>query len=112
MSTEPPHGWFRYGVPDLPTSPFIDFEPEPGYFRYDERAAQRVIDFIENFTVHTKGRFAGKPFILAPWQKDKIIRPLYGTMQWDEQLGRWRRQHVLAWYEVARKQGKVSFSRR
>jgi phage terminase large subunit-like protein len=93
-------------VAKLPISPFINFEPEPGFFRYDEAAAQRVIDFIERFCVHTKGRFAGKPFTLSEWQKDKILRPLYGTMQWDEQLGDWRRQHMLAWYEVARKQGK------
>lgn len=89
-----------------PVSPFIDFEPEAGYFRYEESRADRVIRFIETFCVHTKGRFAGKPFILSEWQKREIIRPLYGHVQWDDQLGMWRRQHSIAWVEMARKQGK------
>lgn len=87
-------------------SPFIRFAPDPGFFRYMPDRAERVIAFIERFCVHTKGRFAGQPFILTTWQKDKIIRPLYGTVQWDDQLGQWRRQHAIAWLEMARKQGK------
>ncbi|WP_144121132.1 terminase large subunit [Catellatospora sichuanensis] len=91
---------------DLPISPFIDFEPESRLFRYDESKAERVIRFIETFCVHTKGRFAGKPFLLTDWQKNEIIRPLYGHMQWDTQLGAYRRQYSIAWLEMARKQGK------
>lgn len=90
----------------LPISPFIDFEPEDDFFRYDDDEAERVIRFIEKFCCHTKGRFAGKPFILSDWQKNEIIRPLYGHMQYDDQLGMWRRQHSIAWIEMARKQGK------
>lgn len=90
----------------LPVSPFIDFEPAPGFFRYHERRAEKVIAFIQEHCKHTKGRFAGEAFILTDWQKDKIIRPLYGTMQYDTQLGEYRRQFAIAWLEMARKQGK------
>jgi len=87
-------------------SPYICFDPEPGYFRYMPSRAERVVRFIEGWCLHTKGRFAGKPFVLKWWQKERIIRPLYGTVQWDDQLGMWRRQYALAWLELARKQGK------
>jgi phage terminase large subunit-like protein len=96
----------RLADADMPPCPLINFVPESGYFRYDAARAERAIRFIEEWCVHTKGRFAGKPFILTWWQKDKIIRPLYGRVQWDSQLCEWRRQHSIAWLEVARKQGK------
>jgi phage terminase large subunit-like protein len=46
-------------------------------------AAERVIRFVERITVHTKGRFAGKPFVLTEWQKDSIIRPIFGNLKED-----------------------------
>ncbi|MFD1083879.1 terminase large subunit [Micromonospora andamanensis] len=80
--------------------------PEPGLFRYDETRAQRVINFIEKLIVHTKGRHAGAPFILTDWQKNEIIRPLYGTVAYDDQYDEWVRQYRIAWLEMARKNGK------
>ncbi|MGR6999929.1 terminase large subunit domain-containing protein [Yinghuangia aomiensis] len=56
--------------------------------------------------VHTKGRAARKPFILAPWQRDDIVRPLFGTLRYDDQLGEWVRQYRTAWIELGRKNGK------
>ncbi len=32
---------------------------------------------------HTQGRWAGKPFELMPYQRDEIIRPLYGNVDQD-----------------------------
>lgn len=42
-----------------------------------ETHAQRAIRLINNLT-HTKGKFAGQPFDLRPWQQ-KIIRQLFKT---------------------------------
>jgi phage terminase large subunit-like protein len=56
--------------------------------------------------VHTKGRWARRPFLLAPWQLEEIIRPLFGSARWEEQLGEYVRQYTLAWIELARKNGK------
>ena len=51
--------------------------------------------------MHTKGRFAGLAFTLAPWQRDDIIRPLFGTID-SGGLRRYRTAYV----EVGRKNGK------
>lgn len=87
-------------------APHAPAVPSEGTFRFDEKRAERVVRFIETFIVHTKGRHAGTPFILAPWQKDEIIRPLYGTVALDSQYDEWVRQYRIAWLEMARKNGK------
>lgn len=74
--------------------------------RIDEEAADRVVLFFQNMLQHTKGRWAGQPFVLADWQQTGIILPLFGTVRHDKQLGQWVRQHRIAWLEVARKNGK------
>lgn len=89
-----------------PLAPHAPAVPPEGTFRFDEKRAERVVRFIETFIVHTKGRHAGTPFILAPWQKDEIIRPLYGTVALDSQYDEWVRQYRIAWLEMARKNGK------
>ncbi len=61
-----------------------------------------TIQFIERRLAHTKGEWAGLPFILEPWQRDDIIRPLFGTT--DPDTG--RRQYKTAYIELARKNGK------
>ena len=74
--------------------------------RFNEERAASTVNFFEKALVHTKGRWARKPFILTPWQADDIIRPLFGTERFDEQLGTWVRAYTLAWIELARKNGK------
>ncbi len=66
----------------------------------------KVTGFFETILVHTKGRYARKPFILAPWQKDEILTPLFGVVEWDDEHGLYRRRYSIAWLEVARKNGK------
>lgn len=78
-----------------------------GTQRFDEDRADRVCRFFEQGLVHTKGRWARRPFILTPWQRDEIIRPLFGTVRYDDQLEEWVRQYTLAWIELARKNGKM-----
>lgn len=65
----------------------------------------RVELFFERVLRHTKGRWAGKPFLLEPWQRHDIIRPLYGTLDPDG-----TRQYRSALIGVARKNGKSELS--
>ena len=67
----------------------------------DEARANHAQRFFENVLVHTKGRFAGKPFLLPDWQRDGIIRPIFGQI--DEKGHRVVR---TAYLEVGRKNGK------
>lgn len=74
--------------------------------RFNEARAERAVGFFEKLLVHTKGIYARQPFILAPFQRDDIIRPLFGTETKDADSGEWVRLYTLAWLEVARKNGK------
>lgn len=67
----------------------------------DEARADRAQAFFERVLVHTKGRWAGVPFTLAPWQRDDLIRPLFGTLRPDG-----TRRYRTAYVEVGRKNGK------
>ncbi len=49
---------------------------------FDLDAAQRVEKFFLLLR-HSKGKFAGKPFVLDEWQRDKIIYPLFGWKRSD-----------------------------
>jgi len=65
-----------------------------------------VVAFFDEILVHTKGRWARTPFHLADWQRDGIAVPLFGTVIWDDESGRYRRRYRIAWIEIARKNGK------
>src|SRR5579884_734756 len=80
--------------------------PSTELFLYDETRAERAVAFFERVLVHTKGRHARKPFLLTDWQKDEIVRPLFGTVMYDGQLDEYVRQYRIAWLEMARKNGK------
>lgn len=62
--------------------------------------------FFEELLVHTKGSYARKRFILKGWQRDEIIRPLFGETAWSPELGDYKRRYEVAWIEIARKNGK------
>lgn len=68
--------------------------------------ADRVEHFFERILTHTKGRWARSPFVLEPWQRDEIIRPLFGTARWDDDLQAWVRLYNEAWLELGRGNGK------
>ncbi|EFC86456.1 terminase large subunit [Parafrankia sp. EUN1f] len=75
-------------------------------WHFDDARADRAQRFVERGLVHTKGRHARRPFLLEPWQRDEIIRPMFGTVMYDPQLEQWVRQYRLAWIELGRKNGK------
>ena len=66
---------------------------------YDKRKADRAVAFIQSLK-HTKGVWAGKPFILFPWQ-EQIIRDIYGTVKENGY-----RQFNTAFVEICKKAGK------
>jgi len=70
-------------------------------FWYDKAEADRIERFFQELLQHGKGEWAGKPFLLAPWQRDEIIRPIFGQMRPDG-LRRYRTVYI----EVPRKSGK------
>ena len=82
----------------------MGFEYTPSSFmlptsHYDEAKADRAVRFIQNLC-HTKGRWAGKPFILLPWQ-EQIVRDIFGIVRADG-----KRQFLTAYVEIPKKQGK------
>jgi phage terminase large subunit-like protein len=74
-------------------------------FHFDQAAADRAVNFIEKFCSHVKGELGGRPFILEAWQKDDIIRPLFG---WKRPDG--RRKYRTCYVEIPRKNGKSNLS--
>jgi len=62
--------------------------------------------FAEEICVHTKDRWARTPFILADWQRDDIVRPLFGEVRWDPEWQTYVRRYRSGWIELARKNGK------
>ncbi|MDY6960322.1 MAG: terminase TerL endonuclease subunit [Pseudomonadota bacterium] len=74
-------------------------------YHFDDAAADQAVAFFENCLFHTKGQFARKPFILEPWQREKLIRPLFG---WKREDGMRRYRKVRLW--VPRKNGKTQLS--
>ena len=66
---------------------------------YDKAQADFAVGFIECLC-HTKGRWAGKPFKLLPWQ-EQIVRDIFGTLKADG-----NRQFTTAYIEIPKKNGK------
>lgn len=72
---------------------------------YDERAAEAAVQFFAKHIKFTTAEWAGRPFVLAPWQADNIIRPLFG---WKREDG--TRLYRRAYIEVPRKNGKTELA--
>lgn len=68
--------------------------------------ANRVVRFFEELLVHTKGKYAREKFILSPFQRDGIIRPLFGTEMLDPDFDEWVRLYTMGWLEMGRGNGK------
>lgn len=59
--------------------------------------------FIEGALVHVKGPHAGKPFTLLQWQRDGIVRPIFGD-------GSELRTIRTCYVEIPKKNGKSAFA--
>ena len=71
-------------------------------YYFDEVAADRAVAFIETHIRHCKGDLAGQKFILEKWQKDDLIRPIFGWKHKDSDLRKYRSVYC----EIPRKNGK------
>lgn len=70
---------------------------------FDAAAGQHVIDFFASYLRHSKGQWAGQPFVLQPWQED-ITRRLFG---WKRADG--TRRYRKAYIEIPKKNGKSTW---
>ena len=77
---------------------------ERGYF-FDEEEAARSVAFFERYCVLWEGQWAGKPFVLSPWQATNV-REMYGWKR--EETG--YRRFLEAYWEIARKNGKSTIA--
>lgn len=68
---------------------WIKHPPEGFPYYFDEKEAQRHINFIESFCKHSKGKFAGKPVSLELFQKAKL-ELVFGWREADTELRRFR----------------------
>ncbi len=78
-------------------------QPKPAGAYFDQDAAQRAIDFIEDLTQY-QGSFAGQKLLLLPWEHD-IVWELFGWMNADGS-----RLYRKAYIEVPRKAGKSTLA--
>jgi len=83
----------------MPSSQLAD-----GYY-FDDAKADRACEFFSRFLKHTKGEWAGESFELEQWQKDQIIRPLFGNHRPDG-----TRQYRTAFVAIPRKAGKSTLA--
>jgi phage terminase large subunit-like protein len=73
--------------------------------RFDARFADHAQRFFEAGLVHATGRWAGEPFTLMPWQRDQVVRPLFGWRRPDGS-----RRFRSAFIYIPKKNGKTSLS--
>ena len=59
-------------------------------FYFDQRKADHAVGFFESFLVHSKGKFAGKPFVLLDWQREDVIEELFGWMKTETDTRKYR----------------------
>lgn len=73
--------------------------------RFDERRADHPVEFFRRFLRHSKGEWAGQPFELLDWQRDQLIKPLFGWMRPDG-----RRRFSVAVTLIPKKNGKSTIA--
>lgn len=73
-----------------------------GLYRFDEERADLACDFFSEYLRHFEGEHAGKPFELLDWQRELLIRPLFGWVRCDDNTRRFRRVFL----EIGKKNGK------
>ena len=71
--------------------------------RFDRQAAQHAIDFF-GFLKHSKGEWAGQPFLLEPWQQF-LLWVIFGWKRADGY-----RRFRTAYIELCRKNGKSTLA--
>jgi len=70
-------------------------------FWFDEEAASKGDRFFRRYLRHFEGEWAGQAFAPLEWQRDRILRPLFG---WKRPDG--TRRYRSVYCEIAKKNGK------
>lgn len=84
---------------------FLELLNDPGEWKFDAAAGEKYIQFIQGYLVHTRGQWAGKPFILSPWQQFLVVN-IFGWFHAEKGY----RKHRTALLFVARKSGKTQLA--
>jgi len=79
----------------------FDIHNEKSEWEYDPRKANHVIEFIENYCKHSKGKLGGQALILELWEK-AFIAALFGFVHKIDGIRKYRELVLI----VARKNGK------
>ena len=79
-------------------------EGHPKGFIYREEVGLRVVQFIEGYCRHHKGKWAGEKLVLEQWQRE-VICQIFGWLNADG-----TRRFRIAYIEVARKNGKSTLA--
>lgn len=83
----------------------ISEETETHKYVFDEKKANRPIEFIERFCKHSKGRWAGEPVLLELWQK-AFIQAVYGFVDEETRLRKYKKAVLF----IGRKNGKSTLA--
>ena len=76
----------------------------PGEFFYSHKRGNHIIEFIENFCRHSKGKMGGKPVILELWEK-AMLATIFGFINIEG-----IRKYQFAELIIAKKNGKSLLS--
>ena len=74
-------------------------------YYFDEEAANSAVSYIENNIKHVSGEKAGQPFILEDWQKEQIVRPIFG---WKIKATGFRK-YKRAYIEIPKKTARLFY---
>lgn len=80
--------------------------PDCDRFFYDSEAAERAVAFFPRYLVHVKGELADQPLELDEWQKNRIIRPLFGWKRRSDGTRQYRKVLIA----LPRKNGKSTLA--
>lgn len=72
----------------------------------DFAESEKRIRFIENECRHSEAPFAGKPFLLMPWQK-AVIEAIFAIKSYNPEVNKFVRKYQEILLVVARKSGKT-----
>ena len=100
----PETAWWGRGAPPTERWPgvTIPIDDAGGRYHFEATLADRVCDWFPRFCSHSKGRYAGRPFDLLDYQRELILRPLFGWVGPDG-MRRFRK----AFIEIPKKNGKT-----
>ena len=74
---------------------------------YCRPRADHAMQFFAELLVHTKGDWARRPFIPAPWEEMEVIRPLFGVVEYEPGWARYVRRYRELYLSTGRKNGKT-----